>query len=144
MVREHQHGGVIVQRAADFAQHLIDLLIKLGQRRTVLGGQRSVVFRMLRIDQPPEHVRIQIEAGKIKEEQAGVEFGKLGVENLAMFRQHCARLLQIFLVVEHAGGEGLGVFGNALGVELAYFFRELARITLRSGNAAARDRRDRC
>ena len=117
---------MIVHALHYFAQDLVDLLIKLGQRRTIVGRKRGVVFRMLRIYQPPQHVRIKIEAGKIKEEHAGTEFGKLGVENLAMFRQHGSRLLQIFLIVENPGRQGFGIFGNTLGVELAHFFRELA------------------
>jgi hypothetical protein len=84
---------------------------------------------MLRIDQAPKHVRIQIETGEIKEEQAGMEFREFGIKNPAMFGQHRARLLQIFFVVENSGGARLGVFGNALGVELAYLFRQFAGIT---------------
>ena len=103
---------------------------------------------MLRVDQAPQHVRIEVEAGKIKEEHAGAELGKLGIENPAMLRQHGAGLLQKFFVVENSGGAGLGIFGNSLGIELADFFRELARVTLRSGNRQRRisrinvDRRD--
>src|ERR1700732_5581403 len=45
-----------------------------------------------------------------------------------MFGEHRARLFQILFIVEHAGGERLRVFGNALRVEFAYLFRQVARV----------------
>src|SRR6266446_5808332 len=79
-------------------------------------------------------MRVQVETGEIEKEQARLEFGKLSVKNLAVFGQHGARLLQIFLVVKNPGGARFGVFGNALRVELAYFLDEVARIALGGGN----------
>ena len=75
VVRQHDDGGAIVRAFQHFTQHLVDLPIKLRQCRAVFGRERGVKFRMLRIDQAPKHVRIQIETGEIKEEQAGIEFG---------------------------------------------------------------------
>src|ERR1700682_5236921 len=95
--------------------------------------ERRVVFRMLRIDEAPEHVRIEIQTGEIKKEKTRVELGKLGVENLAVLCQHRAGLIEIFFIVQHAGRQSFRVLGNALGVELAYFFRQLTRIALWSG-----------
>src|SRR5229473_6053376 len=93
---------------------------------------------MLRINQPPEHVRVEVKAGKVKEEQAGLKLGKLGVENLAVLGQNHACLLQIFLIAKHSSRQSFRIFGNALGVELAHFFGELTRIILGSGKRQRR------
>ena len=61
-------------------------------------------FRMLWIDQPPEHVRVQVQAGKIKEKHASLKLWKLCIKNAPMLCKHRARLLQKLLVIEHAGG----------------------------------------
>src|SRR6266576_1335916 len=79
---------------------------------------------MFRVHQAPHHVRIEIQAGEIKKENTLLEFGKLRIENTAMFRQHRASLLQILFVIEHATRKGLCVLGYALRVELSYLFAE--------------------
>src|SRR5258708_7507519 len=84
---------------------------------------------MLRVQQPPEHVRIKIEARKIKEEQAALELGKLFVKNPSMLSQNGARLLQIFLVVEHAIGQRFRVLRNSLRVKFTSFIGQQSRIT---------------
>src|SRR5260370_29097850 len=81
---------------------------------------------MLRMVQPPHHVRVQIEAREIKEEQALVKFRELDVERAPMFGEHGARLFQILLIVEHTGGERLRIFGNSFGVEFADLFPPVA------------------
>ena len=43
-------------------------------------------------------------------------------------------LLQIFLIVKNAGGQRLGVFGDALSVVFADLFREIAREAGRRGD----------
>src|SRR5258707_58364 len=57
-----------------------------------------------------------------------------------MFGKYRVRLLQIFFVVEHSVGEGFGVLGNALGMILANFFRQIARV---AGGGRDRQRRIR-
>ena len=81
---------------------------------------------MLRVNQTPEHVRVQIKAREIKKEHAPLEFRKLRVENSAVLRQHRTRLLEILPIIENTGGKRLGVLGNSLGVEFARFFRQIA------------------
>ncbi len=110
MVREHHHRGLVVHVLHHLSQHLIDLLIELWQCGPIFRRERGIIFRMFRVDQAPQHVRIQIKAGEIEKEQAGMKLGKLGIENLAMFCQDGVRLLQIFLVVENSGRAGLRVF----------------------------------
>ena len=125
MVGKHEQSRVVVDLRHHFAEHLIDLLVKLLQCRPVLSGKRGVVRRMLRIGETPHHVRVQIEAGKIEEEQAIVKFRELDIERAPVFGKHGVGLLQIFFVVEHAVGERLGVFGDALRVKFADLFRQI-------------------
>ena len=49
MVGKNQQSGVVIQFRQHLAQHLIDLLIKLADRRSILSGKCSVVSRMLRV-----------------------------------------------------------------------------------------------
>src|SRR5206468_13000504 len=89
---------------------------------------------MLGVNQPPQHVRVEVETGEIKEEDTFLKFGKLQIKNAAMLGQHGSGLLEKFLVIQHAVGESLGVLCNSLRVELSYFLREEARIAGGSGN----------
>ncbi len=95
-------------------------------------GLCGVVCGTLGVRQPPEHVGVEIEAGKIKEEQTIVKLRKLGVEGPAMLGQHGMGLLQIFLIVENARGERLCVFGDSLSVVFANLCGEIARVAGRS------------
>src|ERR1700758_4933871 len=72
---------------------------------------------------------IEIKTGKVKEKDALVELGELRVEDPPVFGQYGSRLLQIFVVVKHAIGEGLRVFGDTLCVKLAHFLGEHAGVT---------------
>jgi hypothetical protein len=126
VIGQHEQRRIAVDLRQHLAEHLIDLLVKFFERCSVLSGERGVVRGTLRIGQPPHHVRVQIEARKIKEEQALVKFWELGIERPPMFGEHGVRLFQIFFIVEHARGERLRVFGNALGVEFADLFRQVA------------------
>src|SRR5208283_564559 len=83
-------------------------------------------------------MRIQIEAREIKEEQPIVKFWKLNIECASMFSEHSVRLFQEFFVVQYTGGQCLGIFGNALRVEFADLFRQVARITRRCGDGQSR------
>src|SRR5215470_20271758 len=72
---------------------------------------------------------VQVEAGEIKKEKAMLEFGEFGVEHSPVLGQDGVRLLEEFLIVEYACGKRLGIFGDALRVELADFLGKIFRIT---------------
>ena len=88
MVRKNQQRRIVVDLRHDLAEHLINLLVKLLQRRPVLSGERGVIRRTLRIGQTPHHVRIQIKAGEIKEKQTIVKLRKFSIERAPMLCQH--------------------------------------------------------
>src|ERR1700758_269436 len=89
---------------------------------------------MLRVHQPPEHVRVQVEAGEIEKEHAVTELGKLGVENPPMLGEYCSCLLQVFPVIEDAIRERLGIFRDSLSVKFSGFVCKQTRIAGRGGN----------
>ena len=142
MVREHQQSRILIDLRHHLAEHLIDLLVKFLQRRPVLSRGRGVISRMLRIGQSPQHVPIQIEAREIKEEQAVVKLWELHIERAPMFGEHGVRLFQILFIVEHPGRERLRVFGNALSVEFADLFRQIAASNWSEWRSAAPDSPD--
>ena len=71
-------------------------------------------------------MRVEVEARKIEKENSLLELGKLSVEDAAMLGQDRARLLQIFVIVEHAIGESFRIFGDALAVKLSGFVGQKA------------------
>src|SRR5438876_12197724 len=96
---------------------------------------------MLGVNQPPQHVRVEVETGKVKEEDTFLKFGKLQIKNASMLGQYGSRLLQKFLVIQHAIRKSFRVLRNSLRVELSYFFCEEARIDGRSRNRKRQIRR---
>src|ERR1700722_16717271 len=99
MVRQHEERRVLIELGKDFAEYLIDLLIKFFERASILRGGCGVVGWVLGVGQPPQHVRIEIEAGKIEEKQAIVKLRELYVESPPVFGENSARLLQIFVII---------------------------------------------
>ncbi len=77
-------------------------------------------------------MRIEIEAGEIKEERSLLEFREFLIEDAAVLGQHGPGLIQIFTVVENARRERFCVFGNPLSVKVSCFVREITRVGLRS------------
>src|SRR5438874_5523865 len=121
VIRQNQQSCVLIQLGKNLAEHLVHLLVELLENGTILRGQGCVVCRMLGVNQPPQHVRVEVETGEIKEEDTFLKFGKLQIKNAAMLGQHSSGLLEKFLVIQHAVGESLGVLCNSLRVELSYF-----------------------
>src|SRR5208282_4480308 len=122
-----EQRGIVIDLRHYFAEHLINLLVKLLERRSVLSSEGGIVRGTLRIGQPPHHVRVQIKARKIEEEKSVVKLWELNIEGAPMFGEHGTRLFEILFIIEHTGGERLRVFGNALRVEFADLFRQIAR-----------------
>src|SRR5438067_4606128 len=128
VIGQNQQSRVLIQLGQNLAEHLVHLLVELLENGTILRGKSCVVCGMLGVNQPPQHVRVQIEAGEVKEEDTFLKFGELQIEDAAMFGQHRSLLLEKFLVIQHAIGQSLRVLRNSLCVELSGFFRKGAGV----------------
>src|SRR5437667_3315864 len=121
VIRQNQQSCVLIQLGKNLAEHLVHLLVELLEDGTILRGKGCVVCLVLGVNQPPQHGRVEVETGEIKEEDTFLKFGKLQIKNAAKLGQQGTRLHDKFLVIYHAFGETLGVLCNSLRVELSYF-----------------------
>src|SRR5207248_10209478 len=99
VIGQNQQSRVLIQLGQNLAEHLVHLLVELLENGTILRGKSCVVCGMLGVNQPPQHVRVQIAAGEVKEEDTFLKFGELQIEDAAMFGQHRSRLLEKFVVI---------------------------------------------
>ena len=53
---------------------------------------------MVRIDQPPKHVRVEVGTGEIEKEDTFFELRELPVENRLVLREHGTRLFEILSI----------------------------------------------
>ena len=139
MIGKHEQRSVAINLRQNLAQHLVNLFVKFLERGSILRGRRCIVRRMLRIGQPPHHVPVEIEAGEVKEEETVVKFRELRIERAPVFGEHGVRLLQKFLVVEHAAIQRLRIFGDPLRVVFTNLLSPVRASNSRASKSAARD-----
>lgn len=133
VIGDDEHGGVCVRGLKCFAEHGVHLDVVILDDMAVFDSELRTGGRRFLVDGAPEHMARQIDAGEIVEEEARAEASQFMQEEVTLIFKHEMRLLEVLVVVEGAGGEGLGIFGDTLGVEGAHVADEFTRVVLRGG-----------
>ena len=130
MVAHHEDRRLPAVAVEDVAHHGVEPLIEsLDVLEISAGLGAAIACGCVLVEVPPEHVRLQVTAGEIEEQQPVVVVVHRIFEQRQPLFEHHRGLPDEFVVGEHAVGSGLVVFLETGGVEQPELVRDvLARI----------------